>query len=1092
MDPRRDAAASYHLAAPPPPPTTLDNRAPPPAGHYQYAPPPPPHPPPQSHPHQAHPQQQGYPPPAPVALPPIQQPYGPPGTAPEQRTLPPFHHPHGAHEAHPPQEHYPYNQHNRSGHATPAPVNRTYSHDSTHQRTPTTPAQPGPYPPHSGPDGLQHPPPQAQHHPMDPHAHQGYPPTNGVVHGLPPPHGQQHGPPPPHHEQHTQHMQPVMESHYGQYPPPQQQQPVYAPNYGPISSGQFSGVQRKKQMRATQACEQCRARKQKCDEGNPCSFCKENNLGCQYRDTPPAKTDKNMEKLLSYMDDHTAALRELTDKVDTLDNRIRRVEGYNSHAAENGVDGQIEDVHEKSQPSNRNKPGDHRTAPHKLLLLWPSVQPLLRASNVIMKDSYVMEAEDRGILRLYSRGEGIDEHDGTQPGGPGSPAHSDENMNDNTTRSAPSPPDGLWGTGFPQTPSSDIKRSEPSWGGLKPDNTLDLDQKTISELYESYLKNIHVMHPFLDKQRLKAMFDTFQKRLNHANSKSRPQFVAQMDDDARAPKRQRSNGSTVGPTFGYESGAQRSSPERSSGNAVVYLVLALGKICLYKNPLPGVQHDSKLNANAAIAHQLSGGHGLGSSSPPAANIAIKPSPISPGSTPATAQPTPPADFQANHHSRSRRASLDGSAHGMSGRNLDVIPGLAYYAKAAEILGDQADGNDLVHAQMFLLAGLYKGQLARVKESMSWLTMAGRAVLSLLDRYKLYNDNYWNGTGDVSKKLEQGQKLIKDKRANMIVLASWTCLQLESDILAELPLPSSSIQSVEDMLLLPHKVPEDETYGGLDPEADDGDYDGIIIFYTAQMYLRRKLNEVHRQIYGSDCLDKSGAQVCDTLRGHDSLLGLWRGSLPPALRWNDEDKPAENILAARLRAKYWGALYVVNRPFLDYALHIMPYVKDGMEVRKIAKDVNNNPRHLAEIHLFEAIASMPDEEIWQACKRCIDAAMQSTVALDKVPNRLVVTNIHGTAHAQFGNMLVLAATFYSRHMRKLVDETRFRELLQRTITFLRRLGPISPTSQIDCGILERIQQTLFGPPPDEKHHYANEGVVSEHMSSSATNSFSAST
>ena len=82
--------------------------------------------------------------------------------------------------------------------------------------------------------------------------------------------------------------------------------------------------------------------------------------------------------------------------------------------------------------------------------------------------------------------------------------------------------------------------------------------------------------------------------------------------------------------------------------------------------------------------------------------------------------------------------------------MDVIPGIAYYAKAAEILGDQGDGNDLIHAQMFLLAGLYKGQLARVKESMSWITMAGRVIQTLLDRYKLYNDNYWTAYGDVRR------------------------------------------------------------------------------------------------------------------------------------------------------------------------------------------------------------------------------------------------------------------------------------------------------------------------------------------------------
>jgi len=97
-------------------------------------------------------------------------------------------------------------------------------------------------------------------------------------------------------------------------------------------------------------------------------------------------------------------------------------------------------------------------------------------------------------------------------------------------------------------------------------------------------------------------------------------------------------------------------------------------------------------------------------------------------------------------------------------------------------------------------------------------MSGRAVLSLLDRYKLYNKTYWSPSGDretVQEKYEQGQKKIKDKRGNMIVLASWTALQLESDIPAELPLPSSGIQDVEQKLLLPHRVSENETYEVLD-------------------------------------------------------------------------------------------------------------------------------------------------------------------------------------------------------------------------------------------------------------------------------------
>ncbi|KAK3115158.1 hypothetical protein LTR53_005800 [Teratosphaeriaceae sp. CCFEE 6253] len=890
--------------------------------------------------------------------------------------------------------------------------------------------------------------------------HPGYPPTNGVPHGLP---GGQ-GPPPPHHEQHQQYAQP--EGHHVQYA--SQQQSMYPPpGYGPMSSAAFA-VQRKKQMRATQACEQCRQRKQKCDEGVPCSFCKENQLSCQYRDTPPAKTDKNMERLLNYMEDNkesleavTTALTSQSTTLNNLDARLRRLEHSSSQAAPS-TERQVEPTEELVK-----KPGEHRTAPHKLLLLWPSVQPLLKAAGVTHNDGYVMQAEDRGILRLFTRGEGIDEHDGTQPGGPASPARSDDNSNESASVNVPTP-DALWGTGFRK------RRRAIS--------------ATVTDLHDSYMRHIHVMHPFLDRKRLKNMVNKFSIRYSpdHMKQRSRTAVVALMDDDSgRAVKRQRSNGAHANGPPGPESLI----PERSPGNAVVYLVLALGKICQHTAPLPAVVPDNMRNANSVVAHQLTGGHGVSGSSPTAPGSAgVKPSPISPSSTPA-AHATPPTDGNTYSQNRSRRSSVDASPSVAGPRNLDVIPGLAYYAKAAEILGDQSNGNDLIHAQMFLLAGLYKGQLARVKESMSWITMAGRAVLSLLDRYKLYNNNYWTGYGDLGKRFEQGQRLIKDRRHNMIVLASWTCLQLESDILAELPLPSSRIQDVEQMLLMPHNMPEDETYVASDT-AGDVEENAILVAYVAQMFLRRKLNQVHRQLYGSDYLGKPLDQVRELLRGHESILGLWRQGLPPALRWDDDEEPARDILSARLRAKYWGARYVVNRPFLDYALHIMPHIADAqsnLKVRDVAKDGHNNPRDEAEIHLFEAIAGMHEKEIWQACTRCIGAAMQSTIALDGVPNRLVVTNIHGTAHAQFGNMLVLAATSYSNILKFMLDEARFRELLARTIAFLRKLSAISPTCAIDCLMLERIQTALFHVPADQKHVYMNEGV--EHMS--AAGSFSTS-
>jgi hypothetical protein len=331
--------------------------------------------------------------------------------------------------------------------------------------------------------------------------------------------------------------------------------------------------------------------------------------------------------------------------------------------------------------------------------------------------------------------------------------------------------------------------------------------------------------------------------------------------------------------------------------------------------------------------------------------------------------------------------------------MDVIPGIAYYAKAAEILGDQGDGNDLVHAQVFLLAGLYKGQLARVTESLSWITKAGRVLQALLDRYKLYNDNYWIAYGDVRRQHEKGQKLITGMRQNLIVLASWTCFQLESDILTELSLPPSGIQNIQDLLLMPYNPVEEETYEGLATHGDKKEegYNKVLLFYTAQIFLQKRLNQVQRELYGPECLNQPLVEVQAILHGHEAILHGWRAMLPPDLNWIDDEPPPKGVLSARLRAKYWETRYLVNRPFLDYALHIMPYVKEGRTVEEGALDVNRKPRDKAEIHLFKAIELVREGEIWAACRRCIEAAMQSTVALDGVPDRLIVTNIHGTAH-----------------------------------------------------------------------------------------------
>lgn len=74
------------------------------------------------------------------------------------------------------------------------------------------------------------------------------------------------------------------------------------------------------------------------------------------------------------------------------------------------------------------------------------------------------------------------------------------------------------------------------------------------------------------------------------------------------------------------------------------------------------------------------------------------------------------------------------------------------------------------------------------------------------------------------------------------------------------------------------------------------------------------------------------------------------------------------------------------------------------------------------------------------------------------------------------MLVLSATYNSLYLKQLVPEDKFKALLKRTIKFLRRLAPISPTSRADCLILEKFEKTLFPLSDAEPATFRDEGIV----------------
>lgn len=380
-------------------------------------------------------------------------------------------------------------------------------------------------------------------------------------------------------------------------------------------------------------------------------------------------------------------------------------------------------------------PFQHTTAAHKLMW-WPGIRKLIDA-EFLANEAYVVEEEEkRGPLRVHGRGEGIDTAESwledMDEGDTGyvwdSGIRIDEGLDANWGISEDTPmEDGMIdGMGYRQAHRQTSGHSEGS--GLTTGGGLRMDRQTILRLLNSYLSNIHILHPVLDRSTITKMTFMFAERVA-----SPPQTASPTTPYATTPgpvglglgvdgenggmqspnlhrrgssasvKRKRSVPGSLGSmqqgqtqSMNSQAGPQPIPPQRipkTIHSALVLLVLALGAVCLHRKPVPG---------------------------------ALQPTPVSPtfrNSTPSFKTSTPP--FSAStppYHSYSQNSS-SARQKGRELRNIDVIPGLAYFGKAMEIIGVLMGGNELENVQVCLLAGLYWGQLGRVLDSWKWISYA---------------------------------------------------------------------------------------------------------------------------------------------------------------------------------------------------------------------------------------------------------------------------------------------------------------------------------------------------------------------------------
>lgn len=260
------------------------------------------------------------------------------------------------------------------------------------------------------------------------------------------------------------------------------------------------------------------------------------------------------------------------------------------------------------------------------------------------------------------------------------------------------------------------------------------------------------MHPFLDEAWLVRAIESFVGRYNPTDSTRSPfahhagvpGFDVRREREIsasmiKATKRKHSAAYSFGaasvepvPTLpSSEARTTRPLIERTIENAIILLVMALGKICEWTDNLPGPVPDS-----ISVRETTAAGTRNYSPLPPASPLSasMKQSPASSQAS-VFASANSPIGY-ARTSNPSRRSSNE-DVYGMAGRdvkNVDVIPGLAYYGHAAGILGDLHGGMELAHVQARLLAGLYCGQLARTIESWNWIHAACIACQLVVREY----------------------------------------------------------------------------------------------------------------------------------------------------------------------------------------------------------------------------------------------------------------------------------------------------------------------------------------------------------------------
>ncbi|KAJ5547909.1 hypothetical protein N7513_005143 [Penicillium frequentans] len=697
----------------------------------------------------------------------------------------------------------------------------------------------------------------------------------------------------------------------------------------------------------------------------------------------------------------------------------------------------------------------HIAAVHKLVM-WPSVKVLLHPHEYDQDNLMKLERQRESTYARFLRD---------------IPSSADDTVLSTSSLAH----DGAGG----RSKSNPNETSIAHAGALFTDSCMEIDQsgvfklseKTSRRYYQSYLDRMHILHPFLDEQELELKVEAFIKCYSHPY----PMSTTEVNRYYTGIEVLRGPFDNISPPGQFV--------ERNIDNAIILLIFAVGAICNSQSPtlspIMNQMADSHLPRFSSSGRQATPGD-----STQAVNDVLSPAPLHCAQQ-ATASLCEQIHTPSKHFpfpakigdNGSRRMTHANRGEGGNARNKPFVPGLALYHAATATIRCLLGASSLEFVHACLLAGIYAGQFADPFQSHVWISEAARACQILVQRPSCeYMDDH-------TKELRN--------------FAYWSCLQLESDLLAELDVHASGMSQSEYRVSLPRRgYPMNGPDGLISPTTI------MMMYYYSLIHLQKIRNHMHTFQYDMKNQSREN-HAASLLSVQNTNLDLWRHCLPIPLEWKDTDEPAKDINAAFLRGMYYRTKYILHLPMLYYVLHYGETSAWKDYVARISVDslvgftttLERSPYHGRIDHMLIAMDSdtsknsltfpqhwAPPSFDWRkltprvrfACKKCVECAIQSLKAFDGIEDRLVLPNIFGTAHdllmyilidnihRQFGYLLVLCAT-YNSSLSEFVDRSTLDQLFKRIICFLLQSENNSPTLRADIRILKEIYLKLFKRP-----------------------------